>query len=142
MVRQITIHPPLKTLRRQEYHASLGIGKPYPREVRDHVIWRHQNGLPRTDGTILQMQAAKKYPCDRTILRYITQYQTEGHVIPYRRTGNKRAQREVIGIDLISLAICRSIQPKAMICEVKAFIHSTNPVNDVYSDGQICRAEN
>ena len=141
MNRQFTIRPPLKTRRQQVYHASLGIGKPYPHEVRDQIVWRHVNGIPQTNAMIRQLQAAKQYPSSRTITRYIRQYLTVGHVLPYSRTGNRRAQREVIGADLISLAILRSIRPKATICEVKAFIHSTNPANDVYSDSQICRAE-
>ena len=58
-MRQFTIRPPLKTRRNQEYHASLGIGKPYPRETRDRVIWRHNNGLPHTDPLIRLMQASK-----------------------------------------------------------------------------------
>ena len=131
----------MKTRRQQVYHASLGIGKPYPHEVRDQIVWRHVNGIPQTNAMIRQLQAAKQYPSSRTITRYIRQYLTVGHVLPYSRTGNRRVQREVIGADLISLAILRSIRPKAMICEVKAFIHSTNPANDVYSDSQICRAE-
>ena len=140
-MRQYTIRPPLKTHRSQVQHASLGLGKPYPRETRDIVIWRHTNGLPRTDPVLRLMQASKEYPCDRTISRYILQYRAVVHVIPFRRTGNNRAQRDVKGTDLISLALHRSIRPKSRIYEVKAFVHMVNPANAVYSDSQICRAE-
>ena len=59
-MRQFSIRPPLQTRRNQVHHASLGIGKPYPRETRDIVIWCYNNGLPRTDPLVRLMQASKE----------------------------------------------------------------------------------
>ena len=109
MNRQFSIRPPLKTRRNQVHHASNCTGKPYPREVRDQIIWRHNNGIPQTDAMIRQLQASNEYPCAQTISRYIRQYVTVGHVLPYRQTGNRGAQREVNGTDLISLALLQSL---------------------------------
>ena len=141
MFRNFTVRPPLQTSISTEQHASAGNGKAYPKEVRELILQRHLNGQPRADAGILQLQHQHKYPCNRTIRRWLNKYNTQGHVLPYRRTGNHRAERELRGTDMASLALIRALRPKARLYEVKAFVHSANPANTVYSDSQLFRAE-
>ena len=91
--RIITIRPPLRTSIEVEGHACVGNGKPYPKEVREMVIQRHLSGLPQVDDEIIILQEEYKYPSLRTIRRWIRRYEEHGHILPFRRTGNRRARR-------------------------------------------------
>ena len=127
--RTYTICPPLWIFVKEEVHASVGNGKPYQKEVRYMVIQRHLLGLPRTDHSIRELQQNYSYSSDRTVQRWIARYEEHNHVLPFRRTGNRRATRELRGLDLLNLALIRSVLPKSRLYEVKAFIYSANPTN-------------
>ena len=47
--RTFVIRPPLQTPIEEEVHASTGSGRPYPKEVREMVLQRHQLGLPQLE---------------------------------------------------------------------------------------------
>ena len=136
MVRTFTIRPPPQTFIDVESHASIGNGKPYPKEVREMVIRRHVLGLPRVDGTIRLLQRHHKYPSVPTIKRWIRRYGAHGNILPYQRTGNRRATREVSGLDMTNLALIRACLPKSRLYEVKAFLYSANPVLVPFSNSQ------
>ena len=138
---QFTIRPPLKTTVGQQRHSSESIGKPYPKEIREQVLHRDALGLPQSTNEIRQLQLARKYPSNRSINRWRQRSINLGHLRPYRRTGNKRATRELRTNDLFNLALYRSVKPKATLYEVKAFIYSANPNNLPYSNSQLYRAE-
>ena len=137
----IQIRPPLKPSVADERHASGGIGKAYPKEIREQVIQRDALGLPQSTPEIRQLQLARKYPSNRTINRWKQHQNIRGNLLPYRRSGNKRARRELRGNDFVNLAFFRAIKPKARLYECKAFIYNANPTNRPYSDSQIHRAE-
>ena len=61
--------------------------------------------------------------------------------LPFRRTGNNRAIRELQGFDLSNLALVRAFLPKSRLHEVKAFVFTANPINRPHSNSQLCRAE-
>lgn len=137
-----TIRPPLRTTVDVDSHASVGNGKPYPKEMREMVIRRHILDLPRVDDSIRLLQLEHQYPSDRTIRRWIEYYEDNEHILPFSRTGNKMSEREVMGEALFNLALIRAVKPKSLICEVKAFVYSAVPGDAApYSDSQICRAE-
>ena len=133
--------PPLQTFVEVESHPSIGNGKPYPKEIREMIMRRHILGLPRLDENIRLLQLHHKYPSNRTIQRWITRYNLYGHYLPFRRTGNNRATRELRGLDLSDLALIRAVLPKSRLYEVKAFVFSANPINRPYSNSQLYRAE-
>ena len=121
-------------------HPSRG-GKPYPREIREQVIWRFNNNLSLDTAEINAMRANKKFPCLSTCNSWITQYVNEGNVFPKRHTGNKFADREILGKPLERLALFWVVMPKATYAEARAYLHNTDPSVDVYSDSQLCRAK-
>ena len=65
--RTFVIRPPLQTCVEVEGYDSVGDGKPYPKEVRELVIERHLQGLPKVDNDIISLQEQYKYPSSRTI---------------------------------------------------------------------------
>jgi len=72
---------------------------------------------------------------------WIRQYQGEGNSRDRRPTGNHFSKHEVHGQDLVNLAVYRTVQPKAYIDKVRAYVHNRNPANMPYSRSQIGRAE-
>jgi len=82
-----------------------------------------------------------KFPHINTCKRWIAIYNSEGHVLPKRHTGNHHAERAVHAVDLVNLALFRLVHPKAYISEVRAYIYNRNPINPPYSQSQICLAE-
>ena len=136
-----SIRPPLQTFIEVDTHASIGNGKPYPKEMREMVMRRHMLGLPRLDVHLRLLQLHHLYPSDQTIKRWIARYNAYGHFLPFRRTGNIRATRELQGLDLSNLALVRAVLPKSRLYEVKAFVFTANPINRPYSNSQLYRAE-
>ena len=93
MSRQFSIRPLLRIpIKDSQPHASTGTGKPYPKEMREQVITCHLIGLPRVDNAIRSLQTLHKYPCNRTIKRWISRYNHHNHILLYRYTGNYRAE--------------------------------------------------
>ena len=123
-------------------HASRG-GRPYPKEVREMVLAIWQQGgyealnTPHYNG----LRANHKFPHMDTCKRWIDLYQSAGHVLPKRDTGNHESQREINGVDLVNLALFRIVRPKAYIDEVRAYINNRNPTQRPYSRSQVVRAE-
>lgn len=87
------------------------------------------------------LRAARVFPHLDTCRRWIKIYQSEGHVLPKRATGNKFTQREIHGDDLVNLAFFRTIRPKAYNVEVRAYLSNRNPDIRPYSHSQVARAE-
>jgi hypothetical protein len=137
------LRPPTGSRVNPTTHASAGIGKAYPQEVRDMIIQRYLNGFQDND-EIATLRMQKKYPSRNTVLRWIAQYNEKHHALPYKRTGNHRAERELHGVELVELALFRCIKPKPTIVEVKAYLYNRHPDPDnftPYSDSQMHRAE-
>ena len=135
------IRLPTGTRIEEEHHASRGIGKAYPKEMREQVISRHLLGLPVTTPDIQQLRTLKKYPCEVTCNRWINQHHLLGHVRPKKRNGNHRAEREIQGQALINLALLRCVRQKSTIAEVRAYLFNMDPTVDPYSPSQVYRAE-
>ena len=140
-MRSIIIRPPLKLSVPAQRHPSDCHGQAWSQEMRLLAVQRDADGMPRSTVEIQQLQLEGKYPSNRSIDRWKHQLATLGHVRPFRRTGNKRASRELKGQDLFNLAFYRTIKPKATLYECKTFIFNANPVNLPYSNSQIHRAE-
>ena len=136
------IRPPTRTVRPVERHASNGIGKPYPMESREKVMWllQHRPHILKSE-EVREMQAAHVFPVYSTIDRWVERQNSLGHFRPYRRTGNRRASREIIGQSLIDLTIYRVIHCKARLYEIRAFLFMREPTVEPYSNSQVCRAE-
>ena len=77
-----SIRPPLQTFISVDSHASIGNGKPYPKEMREMVMQRHILWLPRLDVHLRLLQLHHLYPSDETMQRWITRYNTNGHFLP------------------------------------------------------------
>ena len=131
------IRPTTGTRIEVEPHASRGIGKPYPKEIREAVLQLHLLGMPFHDEELDRLRIAKKWPCNTTRMNWLHQYHNMGHVLPKRRTENIRSSRELRGLALVNLAIYITVRPKATISEVKAFLFNMYPYIHPYSDSQI-----
>ena len=105
------------------------------------IITRYINGLQDISNEIIQLRHQHKWPSRSTCHRWIRQYNTIHNVRPKRRSGNKRAQREIRGRTLRHLALYRSIRPKATIAEVQAVLHTLEPNAMIYSPSQVFRGE-
>jgi len=102
-------------------------------------LWGGMNALNTPE--LNDLCEEKKFPHMLTCTGWIALYDSKGHVLPKRHSGNRISEREVNGVDLVNLAIFRLVHPKAYIDEVRAYVHNRNPVNPPYSRSQICRAE-
>ena len=92
---------------------------------------------------LLRHQHQRNFLCVRTCRRWIHQHQGEGHTHHRWSTGNRFSKREVHihRQDLANLAVYQTVQPKAYIDKVRAYVHNQNPANLLYSQSQIGRAE-
>jgi hypothetical protein len=89
----------------------------------------------------LQMKNPSQFPHFITCMSWVRIYLAEGHVCSKRATGNIFSQREISGVDLFNLTLFCLFWPKAYLCEVVAYVHNMNPINQPYSNSQILRAE-
>ena len=64
-----------------------------------------------------------------------------GNFRPFKRTGNRRAIRELQDKRLVDLAIYRVVRCKARLCEIQAFFFNQNPTVPPPSDSQVHCAE-
>jgi len=87
MVNNNNICLPTRTHVESTPHASLGIGKAYPEEMRLYVLQRYLCGFLGESQEIRLLQQLKKYPCRKTYDRWIEQYNEVGHILPFRRNG-------------------------------------------------------
>ncbi len=117
-------------------------GRPYSNEVRLGVIHRWQTGQSLVSPDLQDLRDQGVYPSQQTCRNWINQFIEYGHIDPMCHTGNHRATREVRGDDLTQLALFRTVNPKATIHEIRAFLFNLRQ-NEVplYSISQICRAE-
>jgi len=110
-----------------------GGGRGYAQEMRDQVISMWMNREDLNAIWIELLRHRKKFPCLQTCRRWIRQYQGEGNSRRRRPTGNHFSKHEVHGQDLVNLAVYRTVQPKAYIDKVRAYVHNRNPANMPYS---------
>jgi hypothetical protein len=136
------IRPPNGTRTEEKPHPSRG-GNAYPPEMRDQVLSLWENGVDlQRSPWIAELRDERQFPCWKTCKRWIELYNSEGHSLRKRATGNRISEREVNGQDLVNLAVYRMVRPKAYIDEVRAYVHNMHPENPPYSRSQIGRAEN
>mmetsp|Transcript_9725 Transcript_9725/g.12319 ORF Transcript_9725/g.12319 Transcript_9725/m.12319 type:complete len:83 (+) Transcript_9725:1170-1418(+) len=78
------IRPPTRTAVDITDHASRGIGKPYPLEMKEQVMATvdHHPGELNSHHT-LHLQQLRKYPSRRTIQRWRQRRNDIGHVRPF-----------------------------------------------------------
>ena len=136
------IRPPTRTVIPEDHHASQGIGKPYPKEYRKLVMYLYDHHPEElVTQSMLDAQSLHFLAANVTINRWLRRCDLLGHVRPFRRTGNHRAVREIVGQALIDLALYRSVSCKEFGYEVRAFLFNRNPTVAPYSASQLCRAE-
>lgn len=134
--------PPTQTAVDEEIHPSTG-KRAYSSDTRALVMDMVTNNPQMLQSqAIRQQQQQHTFPSNRTIQRWIVREQTLGHFLPFRRTGNSRAQREVNGPELIQLALYRAVNPKAYASDIAAYLFNAGLTgNRPLSDSQINRAE-
>lgn len=117
----------------------------YSQDMRRLAISLRLQGLDGNDNvTLNNLRQNNLYPKVSTVDKWMLLYNQFGHSRPFRRTGNRRAQREIRGRNLVLLALYRAALPKATIAEVNAFLFVMNtddPNNEIHSYSQICRGE-
>ena len=90
---------------------------------------------------VIASQDANIHAVNRTMNRWLRRRVRLGHVRPYQRTGNRRAEREINGQALVDLALYRTIRCKAFGYEILLFLYNHNPDVVPYSTSQLSRAE-
>ena len=100
------IHLPNGTRVVEKPHASRG-GNAYSQELRQQVIAMFQSGgeAALKAHHLGPLRHQKKFPHFVTCMRWVEQFQNEGHSLPKFPTGNHRAEREIKGQDLFNLAL-------------------------------------
>ncbi len=112
------VRPPNGSQTEETPHPSRG-GSAYPPEMRDQVIFLWENGADLQNSPWLaELREQKQFPCWRTCQRWIELFNSEGHTLRKRATGNRISEREVNGQDLVNLAVYWMVRPKAYIDEV------------------------
>ena len=137
------IRPLLCTTVAEELHPSYGLGRPYSQDFCQSVMFMHLNTPDKLlSPHIIVQQQAKTFPSKRTINHWIRRLNWLGHVRPYRKTGNKRAEREIQNEDLVELSLYCAVLPKAFLYEVRAHLFNRNPeMGTPYSNSQVHCAE-
>ena len=119
------LRPPLQVFRLDIPHPSECRGFAYLQDMRELAVQNRLNGTDE-DPAIRLLQDQHKYPHPISVDRFFERHEEVGHSRAYRRTGNKRAEREVEGINLIQLALYRSFCPKATLPDVNAYLFQIN----------------
>ena len=143
--RQTPIRPPNRVFKHAIIHPSECRSFPYPQEVRDIAIRNRIEGIDGPDNHHIQeLRNLRLYPSSQTVCRWVQRFAQHGHSRAFKRTGNRRAQREIKNRELVLLSFYRAALPKSSIAEVNAFLFNMNahlPDNRLFSYSQICRAE-
>ena len=127
-------------------HPSNGVGNAYSQDMRTLTLFiqdQFDDDDPFMQNFLSIARTAHVFPSEQTLKRWEDQLESHGHILPCKRSGNKFSQK-LDGLDLILLALYRSIYPKASIAEVNAFLYKANfgnPSFSFYSPSQILRAE-
>jgi len=100
------IRPPTHTIIPPEHHASRGIGKAYPKYERKRIMFLHGNfPVELQSQSVRVAQGAHAHAADITDWRWLRFRNLTSGVRPFRRTGNRRAVREVSSQALVDLAL-------------------------------------
>ena len=136
----MTICPPTKVFEVPEIHPSECRSFAYSQHMRSQAI---DTRLCGQDGpaniNIRELHLNRLYPSEMSVDRWMTRRHDYGHIRAFRRTGNRRSQREIKQERLILLALHRAALPKATMAELNAFLFSMNlagPNNCFYSYSQ------
>ena len=109
MVRnQVPIRLPPRIYETETPHPSECRSFRYSHDMRQLAITMRLNGLDardNPDGLANFLRLQRRYPCERTVDRWMRTHLNHGHSRPYRRTGNGHAVREIRGRNLILLSL-------------------------------------
>ena len=137
------IRLPLRTSEDEVIHPSLSKGNAYSQDTRQAAVQCYENG--DVDSSVVSsLRSQHSFPSHRSVVRWVDRLNDLGNFRPFRRSGNKRAEREIIGNVFVLLALYRVSLPKATQAEVSAFLAVMNgydPMYVPYSPSQITRAE-
>ena len=137
------IRPPLRTSEDAIIHPSLSKGNVYSQVTRQAAVQCYENG--DVDFSVVSsLRSHHSFPSHRSVVRWVDRLNDLGNFRPFRRSGNKRAEREIMGNDLMLFALYRVSLPKATQSEVSVFLAVMNrhdPMYVPYSPSQITRAE-
>lgn len=138
-IRNYQHRPGLRTLQNVSSHPSGGRGFNYDMHFRRAVMDADDQGqrhLPAFNS----LRAARLWPSIRTIRRWRRRRARYGHFVPYRRTGNSRAQI-FRGPELVLLARVMAIYPRITAAEINAFMFHASGQIRFYCHSQIYRAQ-
>ena len=139
---QQRLHRPRGSFRREGPHPSRG-GNAYSNEIRHQVMTLYHLGLPLQTPELDTLRAMNPpaFPSMQTCLNWIDREREYGHYRPMHATGNHESEREIMGEDLVRLAIYRVVHPEAQIDAARAFLFNMDPTTAPYSRTAVVRAE-
>ena len=127
VVHQDQTHLPTQVFKEISAHPAEQQSFAHLQEMHTLAIMMRINNLDSPGNeNIVQLQEIGAYPSSSTVDRWMVLYNTYGHARAFQRSGNRRAEREIHGRDLILLAVYRAALPKATIAELNAFLFSMN----------------
>jgi hypothetical protein len=117
---------PLGTFEGEKKHPSQG-GNAYSQDMREEFITPFQLGLPMKTPELTALSEECQYPSVWTCWGYIQQFLVEGHARPKYDTGNRMAERQVLGQHFVRLALYQIVHPEGTIAEARAFLSNMDP---------------
>ena len=125
------IRPPLRTSEEIITHPSSCKGNAYSQDTRQAAVQCLENGDDES-AVVSSLRSQKSFPSHKSVLRWVDPLEQHGTFRPYRHSGNKRASREILGKNLVLLALYRVSLPKATQAEVSAFLAVMNGHDPLY----------
>ena len=122
---------------------SLCKGNAYSQDTRQVTVQCLENGDDEFS-VLNSLRSQHSFTSHRSVLRWVDRFEEHGNFWPYRHSGNKRATCEILGKDLVLLALYRVSLPNATQAEVNTFLAVMNRHDHMYhpySPSQITRVE-
>ena len=92
------IRPPLRTSEDAIIHPSLSKGNVYSQVTRQAAVQCYENG--DVDFSVVSsLRSHHSFPSHRSVVRWVDHLNYRGNFRPFRRSGNKRGEREIMGND-------------------------------------------
>ena len=137
------IRPPLRTSEDAIIHPSLSTGNAYSWDTRQVAVQCYDND-DIDSSVISSLRSYHSFPSHWSVVRWVDGLNDLGNFRPFRRLGNKRVEREIMGNDFVLLVLYRVSLPKATQVEGSAFrvvMNGHDPMYVLYSPSRITRSE-
>ena len=99
---RVQIRPANRTFKTSKVRISECRGHAYPQTTRELAVAARLLGNEDDNNFVEEMRELGLYPSERTVDDWMARFVQFGHARAFRRTGNRRATREVQGVNLVT----------------------------------------